>query len=110
MLTPDTWHLLTLAGLATHLRAINRHILQDVYSWAGEFRTVNIAKGGAAAFIEQALHDALRRLPGEHYLKLKGIDPGAFAQRAGVHEVITTLRRLPCPSLVDTAPGTKLLQ
>ena len=29
-----------------HLRAIHRHIFQDLYSWPGEFRTVNISKGG----------------------------------------------------------------
>ena len=26
-----------------HLKAIHRYIFQDVYSWAGEFRTVNIS-------------------------------------------------------------------
>ena len=29
-----------------HLHAIHRHLFQDVYSWAGEIRTVEIAKGG----------------------------------------------------------------
>jgi cell filamentation protein len=29
-----------------HLKAIHRHIFQDVYRWTGEFRTVNISKGG----------------------------------------------------------------
>src|SRR6266542_3370989 len=47
-----------------HLRAIHKHIFQDVYSWAGEFRTVNISKGGqlfgVAAFIEPALQDVVR--------------------------------------------------
>lgn len=28
-----------------HLRAIHRHIFQDVYAWAGKLRTVNISKG-----------------------------------------------------------------
>lgn len=28
-----------------HYRAIHRHLLQDVYSWAGRFRTVRISKG-----------------------------------------------------------------
>ena len=27
-----------------HLRAIHRHLFQDVYDWAGEVRTVNISK------------------------------------------------------------------
>src|ERR1700681_2765037 len=54
------------------LRAIHRHIFQDVYSWAGQFRTVNISKGGhlfgVAAFVEPALDDMLRNLIREHYL------------------------------------------
>ncbi len=29
-----------------HLRAIHRHLFQDVYDWAGELRTVEIFKGG----------------------------------------------------------------
>ncbi|MBI3680689.1 MAG: Fic family protein [Acidobacteria bacterium] len=70
-----------------HLRAIHRYIFQDVFSWAGEFRTVNISKGGrlfgAAAFVEQALHNVLRRLPDEH--DLRGFDPQAFARRAGFY-------------------------
>ena len=31
-------------GLA-HLKAIHRHLFQDVYAWAGEVRTAEIAKG-----------------------------------------------------------------
>lgn len=30
---------------AAHLRAIHRHLFQDVYSWAGEYRHVDILKG-----------------------------------------------------------------
>ena len=29
-----------------HLQAIHRYIFQDVFAWAGEFRTVNIGKSG----------------------------------------------------------------
>lgn len=28
-----------------HLQAIHRHLFQDVYEWAGEFRTVDLSKG-----------------------------------------------------------------
>lgn len=31
-----------------HLRAIHRHLFQDVYEWAGEFRTVDMKKAGKA--------------------------------------------------------------
>ena len=71
----------------THLKAIHRHIFQDIYHWAGEFRTVNISKGGhlfgVAAFIEPALNAVLRKLPGEQYLK--GSDPRTFSARAGFY-------------------------
>lgn len=30
-----------------HLQAIHRHLFQDLYSWAGEIRTEDIAKGGS---------------------------------------------------------------
>ncbi len=30
---------------ATHLRTIHRHLFQDLYDWAGEYRTVPLAKG-----------------------------------------------------------------
>lgn len=70
-----------------HLTAIHRHILQDVYSWAGEFRTVNISKGGhlfgVARFVESALREVLRRLPGEQYLA--GSDSSRFSKRAGFY-------------------------
>src|ERR1035437_3225329 len=33
----------------THLRAIHRHLFHDVYAWAGELRTVDMAKATAAS-------------------------------------------------------------
>jgi|SRR3989344_2865233 len=51
----------------THYCAIHRHLFQDVYEWAGEFRTVRISKEGSAfcypEYIEQemqALFDSLK--------------------------------------------------
>lgn len=32
---------------AAHLRAIHGHLFQDVYGWAGEYRSVNTSKGGS---------------------------------------------------------------
>jgi cell filamentation protein len=70
-----------------HLRAIHKYIFQDVFTWAGEFRTVNISKGGnffgAAAFVGPALEDVLRKLPGENYLRQT--DAQKFAVRAGFY-------------------------
>lgn len=33
---------------ATHYRAIHRHLFQDIYAWAGRYRTVRISKDGSA--------------------------------------------------------------
>jgi len=70
-----------------HLKAIHRHIFQDVYAWAGEFRTVNISKGGrlfgAAAFLEPALQEVLRKLAEEEWLTR--LDSGGFADRAAYY-------------------------
>jgi cell filamentation protein len=67
-----------------HLKAIHRYIFQDVYQWAGEFRTVNISKGaqlfGLAAFLEPALQQILGRLAAEN--DLTGLNTGEFAERA----------------------------
>ncbi len=55
-----------------HLRAIHRHLFQDVYSWAGELRTVNISKGsstfGLAPFVERHLTVELDRIKRENFL------------------------------------------
>ena len=70
-----------------HLKAIHKYIFQDVYFWAGEFRTVNVSKGGslfgAAPFVELALDGVLLKLSGERYLK--GSDLSSFARRAGFY-------------------------
>jgi cell filamentation protein len=70
-----------------HVRAIHRHIFQDVYLWAGEFRTVNISKSGhlfgAAAFVEPSVQEVLRLLRGENHLR--GAEPQVFAKRAGFY-------------------------
>jgi cell filamentation protein len=67
-----------------HLKAIHRYIFQDVYEWAGQFRTVNISKGGhlfgIAAFLEPALQQILEKLAMENYLA--HLDAATFADRA----------------------------
>ena len=44
-----------------HLRAIHRHLFQDIYEWAGEVRTVEISKGRTGfmprRFIETGMGD-----------------------------------------------------
>jgi fido (protein-threonine AMPylation protein) len=54
-----------------HLKAIHRYIFQDVYEWAGQFRTVNISKGGhlfgLADFLESSLQQVLLKLAAENH-------------------------------------------
>lgn len=68
-----------------HLRAIHRHLFQDVYEWAGELRTVEISKGGSQfqfrRFIEAGMADVHRRLVADNYLR--GLDADTFARKAG---------------------------
>jgi cell filamentation protein len=68
-----------------HLRAIHRHLFQDVYDWAGEIRTVEIAKSGHQfmfrRFIESGMADVHRRIVAEKCLS--GLSRAAFAAAAG---------------------------
>lgn len=55
-----------------HLQAFHRALFGDVYDWAGETRTVNIAKGGvkfcAWQFIEDEMSTVLAGLQNENWL------------------------------------------
>jgi len=68
-----------------HLRAIHRHLFQDIYDWAGELRTVEIAKGSSQfqfrRYIVTGMADVHRRLVAADYLKR--LAPADFAVRAG---------------------------
>ncbi len=68
-----------------HLRAIHKHLFQDIYAWAGELRTVEIAKGGSQfqfrQFIETGMADVHRRLIQADFLR--GLSREAFAEAAG---------------------------
>ena len=71
-------------GLA-HLQAIHHHLFQDLYDWAGQIRTVEIAKGGSQfqfrRFIETGMRDVHRRLQTQNMLK--GLSHPDFATAAG---------------------------
>ena len=70
-----------------HLKAIRRHIFQDVFEWAGEFRTVDLSKNGhlfgRSAFLESALDQIFRKLAEENYLARLAADN--FADRAAYY-------------------------
>ena len=67
-----------------HLRAVHRHLFQDVYDWAGEIRTVDIAKDRSlfalARFITDAATDLFGTLRAEKHLG--GLGHDAFVGRA----------------------------
>ncbi len=66
-----------------HLKAIHGRVFQDVYDWAGEARTVNIAKGTTVfapiAFAEQYLQGQLATLQKENLLR--GTDDKTFVDK-----------------------------
>lgn len=71
---------------AEHVQAIHRHLFQDVYEWAGEYRTVEMAKGIGRGFaevrggeVEQHLSDVHRLVVGTAWPEL---DRDAFGERA----------------------------
>ena len=66
----------------THLQQIHRYLFQDIYDWAGEVRTVDIAKGNLFCryFAIQPEADRIfTELKQEKYLK--NLSVGAFAKR-----------------------------
>jgi len=65
-----------------HLRDVHRRIFGDIYDWAGELRTVAIAKGTwfcLPQYIESAAADIFRALHGESLLR--GLPRDAFTDR-----------------------------
>lgn len=69
-----------------HLRAIHRHLFQDIYDWAGELRTVEIFKGGSQfqfrRYIQTGMADVHRRLTRAGFLQR--LPANEFAREAGV--------------------------
>ena len=69
----------------THLCAIHRHLFQDIFDWAGELRTVEMAKDGSRfqprRFIETGMADIHRRIVAAGYFR--GLEPDVFAVGAG---------------------------
>lgn len=83
-----------------HLKAIHKHIFQDVYDWAGEPRTIDMGKGESvlsglsvaypspnAPFPPDNLHNradyAFEQLAKDNYLK--DLDAASFATRLANH-------------------------
>ena len=69
-----------------HLRAIHRHLFQDIYDWAGEVRAVEISKGEQQfqfrQYIETGMADVHRRLVRGRFLR--GLSAADFAVQSAV--------------------------
>lgn len=67
-----------------HYRAMHHHLFQDVYPWAGRFRTVRISKGGSMfcypEHIGSQMRDLFGQLRGADYLA--GLSAPNFVNRA----------------------------
>ena len=68
----------------THYCAVHRHLFQDVYSWAGRFRRVRIAKGSSAFCYPEHIAREMRRLFLwlAQYQKFRNTSPAGFAAKA----------------------------
>jgi cell filamentation protein len=65
-----------------HLCAIHRRIFGDIYHWAGQLRTVAIAKGSwfcLPQYIESSAAETFRALRGENLLR--GLSRNVFTER-----------------------------
>lgn len=70
---------------ADHVRAIHRHLFQDLYEWAGEYRTVEMFKGMGRGFaevrggeVQRYLSDVRRLVAGTEWGRL---DRDGFGER-----------------------------
>jgi cell filamentation protein len=67
-----------------HYRAIHRHLFQDVYEWAGDFRTVRISKDGSMfcypEYIPAEMQKLFARLRQDNYLR--DLTSGEFIRKA----------------------------
>ena len=74
-----------------HLQEIHQYLFQDVYEWAGQFRTVDMAKGDSyfarVPYIEPTLDGLFGKLSARKHLR--GLNQEAFASRAA--EILGTL-------------------
>lgn len=49
----------------SHYKAVHRHLFQDVYAWAGQYRTVRISKDGSAFCYPENIEREMKRLFGQ---------------------------------------------
>jgi cell filamentation protein len=78
---------LTFPGTADGYRSLHRHLFQDLYDWAGQDRTVNIAKGGSSFAAVPYLARELDKLFVDARAKegFRGLPRDEFFDRLGNH-------------------------
>ena len=69
---------------ARHYRSIHRHLFQDVYRWAGHYRTVRTHKGASTFCYPEHIPDQMKQLFGslKQSKYFGGLSPDGFALRA----------------------------
>jgi cell filamentation protein len=67
-----------------HYKAVHHHLFQDVYHWAGQVRTVRIAKGGNPFCFPENIEGQASRLFGDLRLAdhFRNLDAQTFADKA----------------------------
>lgn len=68
---------------AAHLRALHKHLLHDVYEWAGEFRDLQLVKNGKGFIARQELEGWLDDLG----RRIRGIDWPNLSRREFVENI-----------------------
>jgi len=78
----------------SHYQAIHHHLFQDIYRWAGKFRTVRLGKSGSAfcypEHIAREMQQLFRSLAKKRHLH--GLPHAAFASEAA--SFLTTLNAI----------------
>ncbi len=70
-----------------HLKAIHKHVFQDLYEWAGQERTVRMSKSGSQfafpEYIKQELDKLFKQLKSDQYLQ--NLDIKTFCEKAAFY-------------------------
>lgn len=77
---------------AAHLRALHRCLFQDVYEWAGEYRTVELAKWSRFAAVDQVERCVNTAAATIADISWPALDDNAFCDRAAAVYAVDQFR------------------
>lgn len=91
-----------------HYRAIHHHLFQDVYAWAGKFRTVRLGKEGSAFCYPENIAREMQRLFADLRRQghLKGLSREVFAMAAAHFLATPTLYIRSAKATAVPRPGS----